>query len=254
MPDDALMRLQKFIARAGGPSRRGAIDVIEAGRVKVNGTVVRERGFRVDPACDVVEFDGAAMVLPEAFTVIALNKPKGYECSMDPKTKHPSAKVLVPVEDYKGMVFVGRLDVNTTGLLLLTNDGDLCHRLTAPRFEVEKTYEALVEGHVGQEALDAWEAGMHLRLNSAAPYTSAPAHGQIIRFSGSQTVVRLTVHEGHYHEVRDLCKAVGHPVKELKRISFGPIELGKLKEGTWRVIKGDELCALYALTGKSMLE
>lgn len=248
-------RLNRFLARAGGPSRRTADKEIEAGNVSVNGRVVTELGMQVDPLRDTVCWNGQTMVLPSSTVVLALNKPRGYECTNKPRPKYPSATSLVPAERFKGLVNVGRLDVQTTGLLLFTNDGDLCHKLTAPRFEVEKTYEAVVVGHVKRREVDLLASGtLRLRPKSPSVYTAAPAIVQVIEQRRDTAVLHMTVHEGHYHEVRDLCKAVGHPVRELKRISFGPIELGELSEGVWREIQGDQLGALYATIRESMLE
>ena len=247
-PDSRRKRLNWYLARSGGPSRRNADKEIEAGHVTVNGAVVSEMGFTVVPGIDEVRWNGRLMVLPRDSVVLALNKPKGYESTKKPRPKYPSVMDLVPADRYKGLVNVGRLDVATTGLLLFTNDGELCNRLTAPRFEVQKTYEAIVEGAVDEGALRTLESGtLRLRVKSPHSYVAAPAAAEVVGHRGARTVLRVSVHEGHYHEVRDLCKAVGHPVHELKRISFGPIELGNLCEGEWRPIEGEQLEALYSL-------
>jgi 23S rRNA pseudouridine2605 synthase len=235
------MRLQKFLARAGVASRRSSEKVIAAGRVQVNGTVVTEMGTKVDPSVDQVFLDGQLVELPAQATTIMLNKPAGYLTSMSDPRGRPCVASLVPAEKYPGLYPIGRLDFDTTGLLLFSTDGELGHALLHPSHHVSKTYRALVKGVPGDSALQALEQGVLLEDGR-----TAPAQAKIAHKKKGNAVLLLTIHEGKKRQVKRMCEAVGHPVLQLHRVKFGPIELGKLAEGEWRVLSDEEVRALTA--------
>ncbi len=235
------MRLQKFLARAGVASRRSSEKVIAAGRVQVNGAVVAEMGTKVDPAVDQVFLDGRLVELPAQATTIMLNKPAGYLTSMSDPRGRPCVASLVPTEKYPGLYPIGRLDFDTTGLLLFSTDGELGHALLHPSHHVSKTYRALVKGVPDDSALRALEQGVLLEDG-----LTAPAQAKIAQKKKGNAVLLLTIHEGKKRQVKRMCEAVGHPVLQLHRAKFGPIELGKLAEGEWRVLSREEVRALTA--------
>lgn len=280
---ESSMRLQRYIARSGGPGRRAAEKLIAQGRIRVNGQVVTQMGVKVTPGVDRVMLDDTELKLPDSKVVIALNKPVGYECSMRPETLHPSAAELIPTDRFKGLVHVGRLDVATTGLILFTNDGDLCARLLMPRYEVKKAYRALVRGWLTDDDLARLRKGVKWHdVQYSPPQVDVVDRHEIARTSrrvhrntivlprGAQTdigviksmerfehvrlprrtsTLHVVVHEGHNHEVRNMFTSVGHPVIALKRLSFGPIGLGSIPVGGCRRIEGDELARLYQAAG-----
>jgi 23S rRNA pseudouridine2605 synthase len=218
------MRLAKYLAHAGVASRRAAETIVREGRVSVGGKIVR------DPACDVddesgVAVDGRALDGVERRVLYAVNKPLGVVSTASDTHGRPTVVSLVKGEPSR-LYPVGRLDADSTGLMLLTNDGDLAHRLTHPSFEVEKTYRARVGGGpVGEDALRKLREGVRLEDG-----TTAPAR---VRRVGSG-VLEIAIHEGRNRQVRRMCDAVGHPVRELRRIAFGPLELGGLAVGAYR--------------------
>jgi len=221
------IRLQKHLARAGIASRRAAEQVILDGRVRVNGQVVTELGVRVDPAVDEVRVDGRPVTA--APTVwIALNKPRGYVCTRrDPQRRH-TVYELLPAE-YRSLFTVGRLDAESEGLLLLTNDGDAANRMLHPRYGVRRVYLADVEGVVTRDVLRRLLDGVQLE---DGPARAIEAHTLSTWQGGSR--LRLILAEGRKREVRRLLDVVGHPVKRLRRERYGPINLGKLRVGEWR--------------------
>ncbi|MEJ7845100.1 MAG: pseudouridine synthase [Acidimicrobiales bacterium] len=215
-------RLQKVLARAGIGSRRVAEDLIAEGRVTVNGRVA-VLGARVDPEADLIEVDGAAVGTRADLVHYLLNKPAGVVTTASDPQGRPTVVALVPDEP---RVFpVGRLDADTEGLLLLTNDGELAHRLTHPSFGVDKEYLAEVRGSPSRGALRALRQGVAL---DDGP--TAPAKASLV----SPTVVRLVIHEGRNRQVRRMCDAVGHPVARLVRTRIGPLSDDRLRPGTWR--------------------
>ena len=262
------MRLQKYLARAGVASRRAAERLIAAGRVRVNGEVVAELGSKVDPACDEVAVDGAVVRLPQASATIMLHKPAGYVTTMSD----------VPVEDHPGLYPIGRLDADTTGLLLFSTDGELGHAVLHPRRHVAKRYLALVEGALADADAQRLSAGIELsdgmtlparvevlageraawaaRLIGAGRTASGNArrHGgkrsrAALEKSGSYVLVELR--EGRKRQVRRMLEAVGHPVIALHRFAFGPLELGDLPRGSWRELTDAEVAALRAAADAS---
>ncbi len=232
------VRLQKFLANAGIASRRKAEELIVAGRVRKNGEVVKELGTKVVPE-DVVEVDGRP-VHAATMVWIALHKPAGYLTSRgDPQGRHTIYELLPP--EYRGLFYVGRLDFDTEGLILLTNDGDGAHRMQHPRYEVRRIYEVVVEGVVSSETRDRLLAGVELEDGPARALRA-----KVVASSAIETTLQVTLAEGRKREVRRLFAAVGHPVQRLKRVSFGPIELGDLKSARWRLLDAREIAALRA--------
>ncbi len=234
-----LMRLQKFLARAGVASRRGSENLMTAKRVKVNGQVVTELGSKVDPTKDVVEVDDVVVKWGSESVVILLNKPQGYVSTMkDPHARHVVAE-LVPTDSYPGLFPIGRLDMDTTGVLLFTTDGELGHQLLGPAHMVEKTYEAYVKGNVGKKELQTLSHGVDLEDGK-----TLPARVRVIKSFTSKTLLELVLTEGKKREVKRMCEAVGHPVTRLHRKSFGSIKLGDLPEGSWRLLSSQEVASL----------
>ena len=228
------MRLAKFLASAGVASRRASEEVIRAGRVRVNGEEVRDPAHAVS-GDDVIEVDGEAVREPEGRLVIALNKPPGVVSTASDPQGRRTVVSLVPAT--RRLYPVGRLDADATGLILLTDDGDLAHRLTHPRFEVEKCYRVRVYGVPPDAAIRALRAGVAL---DDGP--TAPARVRRVR----PDVLEITIHEGRKRQVKRMCEAVGHRVRALERVRFGPLELGDLAPGAYRRLGRAEVDALAA--------
>lgn len=242
------MRLQKFLARAGAASRRGSEDLMTAGRVRVNGEVVTELGTKVDPAVDVVTLDGKRLSLAEEPIYIALNKPAGVMTTMSDPQGRMTVATLVPTKEYPGLFPVGRLDYETTGLLLFTTDGEIAHRLLHPKWHVEKVYRALIDGRAVEAELQRLRDGISLDDG-----LTAPARVRSLRSSGTTTFVEIAITEGRKRQVRRMFSKIRHPVLELHRASFGPVPLGDLSRASWRHLSAEEVAALRAavdLTGQ----
>lgn len=223
-----MIRLPKMLARAGVTSRRGAEALIREGRVAVNGKVVREPATMVEPEWDLVSVDGRKVDWTFSPLYILMNKPKGVVTSLKDPEGRPTVRDLL-----KGIhrrVFpVGRLDFNTEGALLLTNDGELAQRLLHPRYQMERIYWAKVKGILTPSSLERLRAGLELE-----PGVWARARVRVIRALKANSWLELTVREGRYREVRRMCEAVGHPVLALKRISFGTLSIRGLPPGGYR--------------------
>ena len=234
------MRLQKFLAHAGIASRRKAEEFIVAGHVRVNGTVVRELGTSVE-ASDRVELAGKPVVIPDVKRYLVLNKPVKVMTTMrDPGGRRTVAS-LIP-HDGGRVVPVGRLDYDTAGVLLMTNDGELAHVLTHPRYGVEKTYRAVVAGRLQGEDMKRFLEG--IRLNDGR---SEPAKVRVVRVGPAASEVDVTIHEGRNRQIRRMFEATAHPVLSLVRLRFGPLSLGDLRPGVWREATDKELGSLRAL-------
>ena len=239
------MRLNRFLARSGAASRRGADRLIREGRVRVNGQTVENLATTVDPASDVVELDDSVLALPDELTYVALNKPRGCVVTMsDPQGRPKVADLIADLP--AGVVPVGRLDADTEGLLILTDDGDLAHRVAHPSFEIEKVYEVEACGELLEEERRRLEKGV---LLDGRP--TAPASVRVVSTSEARTVALVTIHEGRKRQVRRMFEIVGHPVARLRRLRVGPVELGDLRPGHWRRLERDELAALRELLGLS---
>lgn len=241
MPDTEPQRIQKVLAHAGVASRRAVEEMIEAGRVKVNGKKAR-LGQRVDPAKDAVEVDGSRVPLQAELRYYLLNKPVGVvTTSDDPEGRET---VLEYIETDERVWPVGRLDIETEGALLLTNDGDLTHRLTHPSFEVPKTYLAEVRGSVGSKAIRALLSGVELDDGPARARSA-----QIVEQARGDTLLELVMTEGRNREIRRMLDTLGFTVVRLVRVAIGPLRLGRLKAGTYRKLGPAEVMALYRAAG-----
>lgn len=241
---DGKVRLQRFMARAGVKSRRASEQLIEEGRVTVNGQVVTKQGVKVDPESDVVEVDGKRISMYEGEAYIVLNKPGGYITAMHDEGGKRCVSELVPVDDYPGLYPVGRLDYDTTGVLLFTTNGPLGDQLLHPSHHVLKQYIAKVKGTPTRHELHQLRTGVTIRANGREAKTS-PADIELLEV-GKTATLQIGIREGRYHQVKLMCSAVGHDVIKLHRSHFGPLEVGNLKEGQWRLCTSEEIAALKA--------
>ena len=234
------VRLQKVLAQAGVGSRRSCEALIAAGRVQVDGHVVREQGVRIDPRTQVVHVDGVRLQVDEQKLYLAFNKPAGVVSTMRDEHGRPSLHDFVG--DRPGRLFhVGRLDSETEGLILLTNDGELAHRLQHPSYGVPKTYLAEVAGPVARD--------VGRRLREGVELDDGPVQVDSFRLVDSQpgkALVEVVLHEGRKHIVRRTLDAVGYPVERLVRVQVGPIHLGDLRPGRWRVLSRAEVGQLFS--------
>ncbi len=212
--------------------------------MSVNGRVVTELGAGADPDADIIAVDGAVLCFDEPLHYLAINKPAGYVTSRADTHGRPTVMGLVPDHLRRFVVPVGRLDLDSEGLLLLSNDGALTHALTHPSFEVPKTYLATVRGRVRRDAVRRLIRGVELDDGRAAV-----ADARIERKIGANCVLRLVLTEGRKREVKRLCEAIGHRVTHLERVAFGPIHLGSLPRGRHRNLTNDEINRLYNITG-----
>ena len=236
-----LERLHKLMAAAGAGSRRQCEDLIEQGRVSVDGQVVKELGHKVDPESAVVRLDGERLKI-QGRVYYVVNKPQGVITTCSDEMRRASIIDLIPGVT-KRFYPVGRLDAQSTGLVLLTNDGDVALKLTHPRYEVEKTYEVRVKGFVKPEVVERMKKGVWLSDGRAR------IEGvEIIKRRPTVTDMRVTLHEGRNREIRRVMARLRHPVITLQRISMGPIELGDLKEGQHRKLTFPEIEGLKAFT------
>ena len=228
-------RLQKLIARAGICSRRAAEELITAGRVTVDGQIVRELGAKADPSQNKIGVDGKLLHFDTEKIYLLLNKPRGYVSTAHDERGRKTVIDLLG-ENFKGRVYpVGRLDLNSEGVLILTNDGDLTNALIHPRYEVAKTYRAKISGVVTEEKLDLLRAGIELDDG-----LTAPAEVYLL----DADTVEVTIHEGRNRQVRRMLAAVGCDVKRLRRIKFAGLTLDGLKVGQWRTLTAAEVAEL----------
>jgi 23S rRNA pseudouridine2605 synthase len=237
------VRLQKVLAAAGVGSRRACEELIAQGRVSVDGATVREQGLRVDPETAVVRVDDMRVNTGTSRVYLALNKPRGMVTAMtDPQGR---ATVGDLIEQRTDRLFhVGRLDADTEGLLLLTNDGELSHRLTHPSYEVPKTYLAEVLGPIARDVGRRLKAGIELDDGIARV-----DEFRLVGSSGNRIMLELVLHEGRKHIVRRLLDEVGHPVQRLVRTAIGPVSLGDQRAGKLRPLTGSELAGLFDAVG-----
>ena len=232
------MRINKYIASCGVASRRKAEEIILDRRVKVNGEIVSELSFNIDENKDIVEIDGKVISLSENHVYIVLNKPEGYITTVKDQFDRPS--VLDLVTDIKERVYpIGRLDYETSGILILTNDGDLTYKLTHPKHEVDKTYVALVKGQPTYEELKNFRDGLEI----GEDYKTAPAKIRVVDVNEEKNYSKceIKIHEGRNRQVRKMCKAINHPVLRLRRIAMGEIRLKGLKVGEYRHLTKEEI-------------
>ena len=236
-------RLQKILSRAGIASRRKAEELIQAGKVRVNGQVVTRMGTTANPRTDRITVDGRQLPPPTEPVYILLNKPVGVVTTLSDPEGRPTVRELL--SDVRGRVFpVGRLDFHSSGLLLLTNDGELALRLTHPRYGVRKTYRVKVKGTPTADTVAQLARGV--RLDEGV---TAPAEVRVERTGEGKTWLELIIREGHNREVRRMCEAVGHPVEKLTRVHLGPLSLGKLAPGQHRHLTDREIYELQRATG-----
>ncbi len=237
------VRLQKVLAQAGVASRRAAEELIAAGRVSVDGKIVREMGRRVDPDTAVVHVDGSRIVLREDLVHLALNKPRGMLSTMSDDRGRPCVGNLV-ADRTERLFHVGRLDADTEGLLLLTNDGDLGHRLMHPSFEVEKTYLAEVAGQLPRDLGKRLRAGVELEDGPVTVHSF-----RLVDSHAGRSMIELVLHEGRKHVVRRLMDEVGFPVQRLVRTAIADVRLGDQRPGRIRPLNRPEVGALYRAVG-----
>ena len=235
-------RLQKILSTAGVASRRLSEELIAQGRVSVNGKTVTELGTKADPSVDEIKVDGRRIKVEQRRRYILLNKPRGYITTRSDPEGRPTVMELV--KEVKEYIYpVGRLDYDSEGLLLLTNDGDLAARLTHPRHEVEKVYEARVKGVPDDRTLDRLARGVPIEGRRTAP-AKVRASEPFVKGSGEQTIVEISIHEGRQRQVRKMFEAVGHPVVRLKRVRIGPLTDPDMPTGHWRELTPAELVNL----------
>lgn len=239
-------RLQKVLAKAGVASRRAAEEMITEGRVEVDGLVVRKQGLRINPETAIVRVDGIRVVVRDELVYLSLNKPVGWQSTMSDDLGRPCVGDLVAERVVAGqrLFHVGRLDADTEGLLLLTNDGDLAHRLMHPSFEVPKTYLATVLGEVDRSVARQLKAGVDL---DDGPVKVDKF--QVLELGEGRSLVKLVLHEGRKHIVRRVLESVGHPVTQLVRTDIGPVALGNQRPGTMRALTRGEVGELYKAVG-----
>ena len=240
-------RLQKIISRAGVASRRRAEELITEGRVSINSVVERELGVKADPERDEIRVDGKLLGPSAEPVYIALHKPEGHVSTVNDPEGRPTVMDLV--KKMRSRVFpVGRLDYDTSGLILLTNDGELTNFLTRPASEVPKTYMVKVQGRISQEALSGLQKGPAI---GGPPLK--PARVKFLKYSGSgrHSWLELTITEGRTRQIRRMGEAVGHPVLKLKRVSLGPLSIKDLAPGDFRFLTDKEVSALRGLMKKS---
>ncbi len=245
-------RLQKILARAGHGSRRAAETIITAGRVRVNGAVMRELGAQADADFDVIEVDGVAIVLRAAHAYLAMNKPAGVLTTVaDPEGRRTVMDIL-PSTLPPHVFPIGRLDRDTEGLLLFTNDGEFAHRMAHPRFEIDKEYLALVQGAPAADAIAEMRSGVLIEGKPTAPATVEPSRAPDgFATPGEHSWLRVVIHEGRKRQVRLMCASVGHPVRTLVRTRIDGITLARLARGKTRVLDGTEVAQLRAIVGLS---
>lgn len=231
------MRLQKYLAACGVASRRKSEIMIAEGRVKVNGVVVNTPGFQVDPSKDCVMVDNR-LIEREEKVYLMLNKPKDYVCTAS--DRHAKHTVFELLPQNERLFTVGRLDKDTEGILLLTNDGDLAYHLTHPSHEFNKTYLGLVKGVPSEKSLEQLANGVEIEEDGHI-YRTAPAQVELVKNFRSTARIRLIIHEGRKRQVRKMCQAIGHNIIELKREAIGELTATGLKTGEWRYLTDDEV-------------
>ena len=239
-------RLQKVLAKAGVASRRHAEILIDAGRVEVNGNVIIKQGVKVNPAVDVIRVDGVRVNVNEDQEYFILNKPRGMQSTMSDDLGRPCVGDVVSEKVASGqrLFHVGRLDADTEGLLILTNDGELANRLMHPKYEVKKTYLATVLGEADNKLVRQLKEGIELEDGLAkADFV------QVVDKNQGFSLVRVELHEGRKHIVRRLLKEAGYPVQRLVRTKLHTVQLGDMKPGGLRALNSNELTSLYKAVG-----
>ncbi len=240
-------RLQKLLAQAGYGSRRACEEIVAAGRVTVNGQVAK-LGDKADPHADHIAVDGKWLKIESQHVYIILNKPHNVVTTTDDELGRKTVRDLV---DYEGLVYpVGRLDADSEGLVLLTNDGEVANVLTHPRYQHDKEYLVFVKGRPDVKMLNAWRRGVVLP-NAERGYRTARAQVEVVKPEGNGTLLRVIMHEGRKRQIREVARLLGHPVQYLVRVRIGPIDMGGLKPGKWRFLNAREIQALRDLAASS---
>lgn len=233
-------RLQKFLAECGIDSRRKCEEYILKGRVKVNNDIITALGTKVDASVDDVYFDGIKVKREENMVYIMLNKPTGYITSLKDERGRKTIMDIVKVNE---RVFpIGRLDYNTSGLLLITNDGEIYNKIIHPRENMNKVYEAVIRGIPTPKEIYDFENGVDI-----GGYITSKSKLEIIKKANDKTYCRITIHEGKNRQIRRMCEAINHPVIHLRRVSIGKIKLGSLEMGKYRLLTSEELMYLKSL-------
>lgn len=235
-------RLQKYMASCGIASRRKCEELILLGKVKVNGDIIEELGFKVNPLKDIVEYDGRVITKEERKVYIMLNKPEDVITSVkDEKDR----KTVIDIVKVNERIFpIGRLDYDSSGLILLTNDGELYNKIIHPRVELDKKYVAVVKGEVSLDDKEKFESGIDI-----GGYITAPAKLKMLEYSHRKdlSTIEVCIHEGKNRQIRKMCSAINHEVISLKRVSIGNIRLGQLKKGEYRDLNDEEMKYLMSL-------
>lgn len=231
------VRLQKFIANSGICSRRNAEKLITEGKIKVNGIVITELGTKVNPSSDIVEYDGKKLENNKEYVYVLLNKPIGYITTVKEQFGRPIVLDLVKNINCK-LLPVGRLDMYTSGAIILTNDGDFIYKVTHPKNEIEKTYNVTVRGVVTKEDVEKLQNGVKID-----DYISGTAKCKILKIDNEKNTsrIQITIHEGKNREIRKMCNAIGKKVVALHRTKIGNISVSDLKIGDWRFLTKSEL-------------
>ncbi|WP_315080042.1 pseudouridine synthase [uncultured Clostridium sp.] len=227
-------RLQKYMASCGVASRRKCEEIILNGEVKVNGVVITELGTRVNPVEDKIEYKGSLITKEENKVYIILNKPEGYITSAKDEKGRKTVLDLVKVNER--IYPIGRLDYDSSGLILLTNDGDIYNKIIHPREELNKKYIAVVKGEVSKKDIDTFNKGIDI-----GGYVTAPASLKVLSYENGKSTVEVCIHEGKNRQIRKMCTAINHEVLSLNRVSIGEIQLKYLKKGEWRELTNEEL-------------
>jgi 23S rRNA pseudouridine2605 synthase len=233
-------RLQKYLANCGVASRRKCEELIISGKVKVNGVIVNEVGIKVDPLKDMIEYDGKEIKKKEDKVYIMLNKPEGYISSVKDEKGRDTILDIVKVNER--IYPIGRLDYDSSGLLLLTNDGEIYNKIIHPRVEIIKRYVAVVKGEITDKDKMKFEIGIDI-----GGYITAPAELKVISYDKGVSTIEIGIHEGKNRQIRKMCAAIHHDVLSLKRISIGEIKLGSLKRGEYRKLNKEELDYINSL-------
>lgn len=231
--ENNLLRLQKYMAQCGVASRRKSEELIAQGLVKVNGNRIKTPGFLINPDEDEIEVQGK-LIGTASKVYMMLNKPKGVLSTSE--DTHGRKRVIDLVSCKERLYTVGRLDMDTEGLIIVTNDGDLTYKLTHPKHEFSKTYHGIVRGFPENESLERFMSGIEIE-----GYKTAPAYVQILKYFNNSTLMEMIIHEGKKRQIRKMCGAIGHPIIELKRVSVGKLVLGDLKPGEWRYLTEEEI-------------